>query len=393
MRKRRVLILSEGFGSGHTQAGHALAAGLKQMDPQIRTKVLELGSFLNPTVAPLILSAYRMTVNASPALVGLFYKHKYEKPVGKLTRLALHKMFYQHTAEVIAQLHPDLIICTHPIPSAIVSYLKVTAGLNVPLCTLITDYDAHGSWMSPGVDRYLVSAPEVKALLVQRGVAPSKVQVTGIPVHPDFWSKQEKTSAREELGLKDMPTALVMGGGWGLLFSEELLAKLAAWREKVQIVFCMGSNEKLAAKLRMHPALQHPNMKVIGFTREIGKWMDASDLLITKPGGMTCTEGMAKGIPMLFFESIPGQEEKNREYFVQRGFGVELDSPEVLDSWFANILGRNADHGRTVLQAAERQHSYRPDRCAGAVISLLHPSAAPARVRLQIAASAEQRAN
>ncbi|MBW4840863.1 MAG: UDP-N-acetylglucosamine--LPS N-acetylglucosamine transferase [Paenibacillaceae bacterium] len=393
MRKRRVLILSEGFGSGHTQAGHALAAGLKRMDPQIRTKVLELGSFLNPTVAPLILSAYRMTVNTSPALVGLFYRHKYEKPVGRLARLALHKMFYQHAADVIAQLRPDLIVCTHPIPSAIISYLKLAAGLDVPLCTLITDYDAHGSWMSPGVDQYLVSAPEVKALLVQRGVAPYKVQVTGIPVHPDFWSKQEKTSAREDLGLKQMPTALVMGGGWGLLFSEELLAKLAAWREKIQIVCCMGSNEKLAVKLRAHPALQHPNIKVIGFTREIGKWMDASDLLITKPGGMTCTEGMAKGIPMLFFESIPGQEEKNREYFVQRGFGANLDSPDVLDDWFDIIHGRHAAVSQADPESAARQDGYRPDRCAGAVISLLHPSAAPARVRLQTAGPAEQRAN
>lgn len=392
MRKKRVLILSEGFGSGHTQAGHALAAGLKRKNPHIRTKVLELGSFLNPTVAPLILSAYRMTVNASPALVGHFYRRKYEKPVGRLTRLALHKMFYQHAVDVIAQLQPDLIVCTHPIPSAIVSYLKLATGLDVPLCTLITDYDAHGSWMSPGVDQYLVSAPEVKALLVQRGVAPAKIQVTGIPVHPDFWSKQEKVSAREELGLKNMPTALVMGGGWGLLFSEELLAKLASWREEIQIVCCMGSNEKLAARLRAHPALQHPNIKVIGFTREIGKWMDASDLLITKPGGMTCTEGMAKGIPMLFFESIPGQEEKNREYFVQHGFGAELHSPDVLDDWFATLRSRHAASSQGQPKLAIRQNGYRPDRCAGAVISLLHPSAAPARVRLQTG-PAEQRAN
>lgn len=393
MRKRRVLILSEGFGSGHTQAGHALAAGLKRKNPQIQTKVMELGSFLNPTVAPLILSAYRMTVNTSPALVGLFYKHKYEKPVGKFARLALHKMFYTHAAEVIAQLQPDLIVCTHPIPSAIVSYLKLNSDVNLPLCTLITDYDAHGSWMSPGVDRYLVSAPEVKALLVQRGVAPTKVQVTGIPVHPDFWSKQEKASAREELGLKNMPTALVMGGGWGLLLREELLDKLAAWREDIQVVCCTGSNEKLAARLRAHPTFHHPNMKVIGFTRQIGKWMDASDLLITKPGGMTCTEGMAKGIPMLFFESIPGQEEKNREYFVQHGYGAELTSPDVLDEWFDNIRHQHASNLQPWPEPPLQHPGYQPERCAEAVLHLLYQAAAPVRIRLQTASPAEQQAN
>ncbi|MGG6314263.1 MGDG synthase family glycosyltransferase [Paenibacillus macerans] len=393
MRKRRVLILSEGFGSGHTQAGQALAAGLKRKNPHIQTKVLELGSFLNPTVAPVILSAYRMTVSTSPALVGMFYRKQYEKPVSRLARLALHKMFYQHTAEVIRQLRPDMIVCTHPIPSAIVSYLKMAAGLDVPLCTLITDYDAHGSWISPGVDRFLVSAPEVKQLLVGRGVDPSKVQVTGIPVHPDFWSKQDPAVVRAELGLQNKPTVLVMGGGWGLLFKEELLAKLSAWREDIQIVFCMGSNDKLASKLRAHPALRHPNIKVIGFTREISKWMDASDLLITKPGGMTCTEGLAKGVPMLFFESIPGQEEKNCEYFVNHGFAAELTSPDLLDEWFAAIRGQHGYSVRMDSKLPSLRAGYRPDRCAGTVINLLQTLSGPVRIHVQAGGSAEQRAN
>lgn len=374
MRKRRVLILSEGFGSGHTQAGYALAAGLKRKNPQIRTKVMELGSFLNPKVAPLILAAYRMTVNTSPALVGKFYYKKYEKPMGGLTRLALHKVFYQHTLQVIQQLDPDLIVCTHPIPNAIVAHLKATKRLNVPLCTLITDYDAHGSWISPGTDYFLVSAPEVRALLIKRGVEPAKIRSTGIPVHPDFWGRQSPTSARAELGLKDMPTVLVMGGGWGLPVEDDLLGRLTAWSDKVQIVCCVGSNEKLAAKLRSDPKFQHPNVKVIGFTREISKWMDASNVLITKPGGMTCTEGMAKGIPMLFFESIPGQEEKNREFFLKHGFGAELTAPSVLDEWFRALLERTG--AARSKKVTTMRAGYRPDSCADTVAGLLHPLAA-----------------
>jgi len=212
-------------------------------------------------------------------------------------------------------------------------------------------------------------------------------------VHPDFWSKQEKASAREELGLKNMPTALVMGGGWGLLLREELLDKLAAWREDIQVVCCTGSNEKLAARLRAHPTFHHPNMKVIGFTRQIGKWMDASDLLITKPGGMTCTEGMAKGIPMLFFESIPGQEEKNREYFVQHGYGAELTSPDVLDEWFDNIRHQHASNLQPWPEPPLQHPGYQPERCAEAVLHLLYQAAAPVRIRLQTASPAEQQAN
>ncbi|RRJ64229.1 UDP-N-acetylglucosamine--LPS N-acetylglucosamine transferase [Paenibacillus oralis] len=395
MRKKRVLILSEGFGSGHTQAGHALAAGLRKLAPDIQTKVMELGSFLHPTVAPWIISAYRMTVSTSPALVGKLYRKNYEKPVSKLTRLALHKMFYQHAADVIDQLDPDLIVCTHPIPAAIVSRLKAS-GIDIPLCTIITDYDAHGSWISPGVDRFLVSAHEVKELLQSRGVCPAKIQATGIPVHPDFWAKQNPVQARAELGLKNMPTVLVMGGGWGLLFDEDLIAGIAGWLDKVQFVCCMGSNDKLAQKLRSHPALQHPHMKVLGFTREVSKWMDAADLLITKAGGMTCTEGLAKGIPMLFFDSIPGQEEKNREFFVSRGYGSELTSLDILDDWLAFIRGSKGistpvptQHKRTALSSP-----YQPDQCAASVLDLLEAAdSLSARAHLPAESLAEQRAN
>ncbi|GIP54021.1 MULTISPECIES: MGDG synthase family glycosyltransferase [Paenibacillus] len=372
---KRVLILSEGFGSGHTQAAHALAAGLQKVDPHIQAKVLELGSVLNPTLAPWILSAYRITVTTSPALVGLFYRKKYEKPVGRLTRLALHKLFYNHAAGVIGQMEPDLIICTHPIPGAIISRLKAS-GLDVPLYTLITDYDAHGSWISPEVDRYFVSTPEVRSLLIQRGVKPAAIQVSGIPVHPEFWIRQDKASVRRELGLKNIPTVLIMGGGWGIL-KDELIERLSQWKKNVQIVCCMGSNEKLVAKLRNHPGLQHSNIRVLAYTREISKWMDASDLLITKPGGMTCTEGLAKGIPMLFYECIPGQEDKNRDYFIKIGCGNELTSTEILDFWFAKISSdRTAYTGSyTELRRSPDTSFYRPDLCARNIADLLEDPA------------------
>lgn len=388
MRKQKVLILSEGFGSGHTQAAYALAAGLKELSPHVQTKVLELGSFLNPTVAPLILSAYRLTVNTSPSLVGMFYRIKYEKPVSRLTRLALHKVFYNHAAQVINQLHPDLIICTHPIPNAIVSRLK-ESGLSIPLFTVITDYDAHGSWVSSEVDRYLVSTDEVQKLLIQRGIHPSSIQVTGIPVHPEFWIKQNKEAVRQELGLNNLPTALIMGGGWGLqLFKEELISKFTLWNDKIQFVYCMGSNEKLAAKMRTQPEFQHPNVTVLGFTKEISKWMDAADLLITKPGGMTCTEGLAKGLPMLFCESIPGQEDKNREYFVNHGFGQELASPEILEAWLDKI---SRNHTIRTNNDTTTTQLYEPDACARSVMSLLNSHNAR-RLSIKIR-STGQRAN
>lgn len=369
VKRKRVLILSEGFGSGHTQAAYAIAEGIKKINPGIHTKVLELGSFLNPVIAPLILSAYRRTVVTSPALLGMLYRKQYDKPINRITRLALHKIFYTQTKHVIDQLKPDLIICTHYIPSAVISRLK-SAGLKVPLYTLITDYDAHAAWINPEIDRYLVSTPEVRRLLLNRGVKPSSIHVTGIPVHPKFWTTGNKESARKELHIRDLPTVLIMGGGWGLLFNKQILRTLISWRDKVQLVFCTGTNEKLAAKLQNHPAFAHPNMVILGHTKEINKWMDAADLLITKPGGMTCTEALAKGLPMLFCESIPGQEDSNRDYFIATGYGEVLGTDSI-DRWFERLTSQQRRPSFMRSPVKSLRHNYQPDRCVRDLAEML----------------------
>ncbi|AGA59216.1 UDP-N-acetylglucosamine:LPS N-acetylglucosamine transferase [Thermobacillus composti KWC4] len=369
--KKRVLLLSEGFGSGHTQAAYALAVGIRHLNPDVQTKVLELGKFLNPVLGPLIVSAYRKTVTKQPKLVGHLYRSNYKRSLNRFAQLALHRLFYTQTSQVITQLKPDAIVCTHPVPNAVVARLK-RLGLNVPLFTLITDYDAHGTWASPEVNKYLVSTPIVKRKLMEHGVPDSRIEVTGIPVHPDFWTSCDKDEIRKQFNLNAMPTVLIMGGGWGLLNDENgLFEYMAGYRDNVQLIFCAGNNEKAKERLENNPLFRHPNIKILGFTREINKLMDVSDLLITKPGGMTCTEGLSKGIPMLFYEPIPGQEEENCEYFVRNGFGELLMDRETIDRWFKLIQEPYAagEYRRSLL--TKRNEQYNPERCSRAVLQLM----------------------
>jgi len=370
MRKKRVLLLSEGFGSGHTQAAYALANGLRELNPGIQTRVIELGKFLNPVIGPLIMNAYRKTVSKQPKLVGKLYHRQYKKSMNRFTQLALHRIFYTHTSQVISQLKPDLIVCTHPGPNAVVSRLK-RLGLDVPLYTLITDYDAHGTWTSPEVNKYLVSTPLVRKKLMDRGIPASRIEVTGIPVHPDFWHTYDKSEIQAKLELMPLPTVLIMGGGWGIMYGDNLLEYMTRWRDRIQLIYCVGNNDKARERMLADPVFQHPNIKVLGFTKEISKLMDVSDLLITKPGGMTCTEGLSKGIPMLFYEPIPGQEEVNCEYFVENGFGEMLTSTETIDKWFAMIMEpyTSVQYRRTLL--VKRNQQYNPMQCSRAVLQLM----------------------
>jgi processive 1,2-diacylglycerol beta-glucosyltransferase len=160
-----------------------------------------------------------------------------------------------------------------------------------------------------------------------------------------------------------------MGGGWGLMFGKDIMNSLTARMDEIQLIFCMGSNDKLVAKMKANPLLNHPNVRILGYSSEINKLMDASDLLITKPGGMTCTEGQAKGIPMLFYSAIPGQEEKNSQYFVELGLAEELDS-EVVNKWFSMLLREYAglEVHRKRRTAPDRQQ---PQNCAATVLQLL----------------------
>ncbi|WP_217597213.1 glycosyltransferase [Cohnella sp. GbtcB17] len=377
MRKKRILLLSEGFGTGHTQAAYALSVGLRQLSPRVQTRVIELGTFLNPVIGPLILSAYRKTVTKQPKLVGKLYRGHYHKSLNRLTRFALHRLFYNHVSDVVRQLKPDMIVCTHPFPNAVVSRLK-RLGLDVPLYTLITDYDAHATWTNPEVTAYLVSSPTVRSRLISQGVAPSQVVVTGIPVHPNFWHPHDRAEILSQFKLSDMPTVLVMGGGWGLMAEEQMVEYMTSFADKVQLIICMGSNDKAREKLMAEPRFQHPNIKVLGFTKEVSKLMDVSDLLVTKPGGMTCTEGMAKGIPMLFYEPIPGQEEENLEYFVTHGFGEPLTSTDTIDRWFRLIQEPYASDQHRGNLLALRNAEYNPAKCSEAVLSLLLEDVAPA---------------
>ena len=372
--KKRILLLSERFGAGHTQAAHALAVSLRKLSPQhVQTRVMELGSFLNPKTAPLIIEAYRKTVIVQPKLVGFMYKTQYHKSLNRLTTMALHRVFYTHAMSVMRQLKPDMIVCTHPIPSAVISRLR-RLGLDVPLCTLITDYDAHAAWVSPAVNRYFVSTPEVQSKLEIHGVDSSCIQVTGIPVHPKFWETHDrntKADIRERFGLKDMPTVMVMGGGWGVMDPSQTTEILTRWRKDVQFIFCIGNNEKLHRRLLQNPRFQHENIHVIGYTQEVDQLMDISDLLVTKPGGMTCTEALAKGIPMLFYQPLPGQEEENCHYFTEKGYGEPIESSHSVTKWM-NMLVHQYDE----VAARRREHEqnvarYHPKACAETILRML----------------------
>jgi processive 1,2-diacylglycerol beta-glucosyltransferase len=272
--------------------------------------------------------------------------------------------------DIIEQEKPYLVICTHPFTSSSVSRLK-RLGYLFTLCTVITDFHVHGAWVHSEVDIYLVSSEDVSSQLIKMGIPKNRLIVTGMPMSSNFWTRKNKQEIRKKLKLKNIPSVLIMGGGLGLGGISQLAYELLKWKEKIQVIICTGKNEKLRKTLLKDEMFHHPHVHIIGFVDHIDEWMEATDLLITKPGGLTCYEALSKGLPMYIFQPIPGHEERNCDYLVKNRLAIKISELNNI-----NDLIRKSFYSSTEMEflhdsIKEFQLKLDPLASAGFIVNLL----------------------
>lgn len=335
---KKVLILSEAIGDGHTKAAEALIDGLTHLVPTLEVKMLGLGHLLHPWATRMLVFFYLKMILLTPSLWRKIYQYHLHKPLSNWKKYLIYTLFHRKIEQILDQEQPHLIICTHPFCSATLSWLK-QAGYQYPLCTVVTDFHVNGAWVHPEVDIYLVSNEHVVAQLQQMGVPAERIAVTGMPLRQNFWSRSDKRKMRQRLSLKeDLPTVMVMGGGLGLGGIQKLAYALLKWVDRIQVVICTGSNQKLLQSLQKDARFQHPHIRILGFINWIDQWMDSADLLITKPGGLTCFEALAKGLPLCIYAPISGHEEQNSDFLIKNQLAIHIDHLQELDQWLEMIL-------------------------------------------------------
>jgi processive 1,2-diacylglycerol beta-glucosyltransferase len=336
--QKKVLILSEAFGSGHTKAAEALAQGISLQEPSVQTQIIEIGRMLHPSISNLILGSYKQTIKMCPFLwKKIYHLTRHNQTTPSWLQVVIYQLLHRNIEKVLEQIKPDLIICTHPFSSSSLSRLK-RLGYPVSLCTIITDFHAHRVWVQPEVNLYMVSDDEVRQQLIRCGIPKHRIAVTGIPIKSNFWTQHNKREARAKLNLKDMPTVMVMGGGLGLGGIKDLAHSLIKWKESIQLIICTGYNHSLKRSLECDKHFQHPHIVIMGFVDIIDQLLDATDLLITKPGGITTFEALSKGVPMLIFQPIPGHEEYNCNHLVKHRLAIRIQNLQELDSWVEKLL-------------------------------------------------------
>lgn len=357
-----ILILAARFGDGHMRAAKAIAYHLLSQHDDLSVGLLDYYGFVNPKLDHTIQWAYLTSVRRVPWLWRWFYVSTQRIDPSSTTQALLNRIGMERFYEAIRPRPPKVILSTYPTAAGVVSTLKRKRLLNVVNYVVMTDYGVHSQWIHEGVDRYFVGGEDMVEELKHRGVDPRQVEVTGIPVDDRFSQPVDGAAVLRRLGLSaDRPTVLYMGGSYlppGRY--ERVLAALDRIAPPHNLIIVGGRDpaRQQAAEAFARQS-RHPTL-AFGFRDDVHELMAASTLLITKAGGLTVTEALCRGLPMVIYRQIPGQEDENARFLSRHGAG--------------RIVRREAD-----LVAVVTTLLNRPDelaRMAQAARSLARPDAA-----------------
>ena len=322
----RVLFLYISMSSGHQRAAAAVREALSVLSPAWETDGVDAFSFAYPTIGKLIARTYLEILRHTPVLWDFMYDNPDFEAATREIRELLKIITLPKMRALLKRHNPQALVCTQAVPCSVFAAEKRRGRLSIPLVAVITDFAVHSYWVHPEVDLYCVASEEARRYLIHQGLLASKIVVSGIPISPTFLQHVPKEQARAELDLDPKtPTILVMGGSQGLGPLQDLMEHLHALN--FQCLITTGVNRDLFRSLQERYGKDR-RMRVLGFTKMVHTLMDASDLLITKPGGLTSAEALAKGLPMIITNPIPGQEERNARYLLKQGVAEEAEGPE-----------------------------------------------------------------
>lgn len=320
-----ILILSASTGGGHMRASKAIEGYMTQQNKDINVKIVDSLLYISPILNKTVTGGYVYLATKTPKLYGKLYDltNKDHKLANFVTRL--NNIFANKLLPLIDEFRPDIIITTHPFPTEMVSRLKSKKEINIPLICIMTDYAPHKAWINDKVDAYIVANDDMVTKMVTEGVDSRCIYPYGIPVDEVFFEEKEKRLVIEELGLdKNLPTILMMAGSFGVSNVFDVYENIIDIDLDFQIILVTGRNQKLYNHFEEVIGSSSKKTKLIYFTDEINKFMQASDIIITKPGGLTVTEALACNIPMAVFDAIPGQEEENAEFLLKHNMAVRI---------------------------------------------------------------------
>lgn len=367
--KDKYLILSATFGEGHKQVANAISEAVDYMLVDAEPVTIDVMEWLHPYLYPISHYLYKRGINKFPQLYSFLYKKTRVRNSFSVKLNSLFLLGMQSMLKIIREIQPKVVVSTYPFAAGIISKLKEQGLINIPSVTIITDYTDHSYWIYPYTDQYVVGSIEVQDRLISLGVEEYKIKYTGIPVRKRFMENHPRDLLLEKFQINpNVFTILIMGGGDGF-FGKGLSTFLAleSISTPIQLFIVCGKNKKLKKQLEWELKGSKHDVRIMGYCENIHELMAVSDIMISKPGGVTTSEAMTMELPLLIYHSLPGQEEDNAEYLYRSGFAFLAKSEKDL-IWQIENLVQDTAPLKLMKQRLKKHHTKRSSSDALRVI-------------------------
>ena len=380
----KILIFYASYGGGHLNAAKSINDYIISNYPNNDVELIDCMKYVNKTIEKLTTAAYREMAKKAPWAWGKIYSDSQKGPLAHLSSRS-NKIMAIKLLRLLREKQPDVIISTHPFGSQMCSYLKRKNKITAKIATIMTDFSPHDQWLvgHKFTDYFFVANDKMKNYLISKGITENKISVTGIPISNRFLKTYNKKEILDTYNLsEDKFTVLFFGGGefgLGKTKTAEIFESFVqeSLKEKIQIIAIAGKNPKMKANFEEIVSKYSVNtttttttnttdttditnnVKILEFTNQVPELMSISDLVVTKPGGLTTSESLASHLPMLIINPIPGQEEENAEFLEDKGIAIWLrkndDSKLIIENLLADNKKLNLMKENTKLLA--RPHS------------------------------------
>ena len=379
MKKKRILILSASVGSGHVKAADALAKSFRARSDVEDVLVDDSLDHTNVLHKQLYSTLYKRLSAMLPEFLGWWYVSSDEPWVSDKSRLALDLPQALPLVNLVRDFKPDSVICTHFMPAGVLSFLIGLGRLEAELGIVVTDYHFHAFWITRAFHWYFVAQEEDRIHMEGLGLPGDRIHVTGIPVEPEFSRPVDREAVLRRHGLDPAKqTLLVAGGTLGLSPATAVVRRLLQLDREFQAVIACGKNEELKNEIEALTSEQRDRFRVVGYTQEMPDLLGASTLLLSKPGGLTTAEALARGLPMVILDPIGGQEERNSDMLLEAGAAVKCTEVTILNHKLRRLLD---DPTRIAAMSENARRLGRPDAAdAIARIVLESPPRKPATI-------------
>lgn len=335
----RIILMYISEISGHHSATIAIEKALKTLSPQAEILNINAFNYTNPTSEKIVNRLYLGLIKAAPRI----WNYLYDNPavVKKVEKIKenIHRMNSPKLKNLFDKFKPGVVACTQAFPCGMVADFKKTYGSGLPLVAVLTDYIPHAYWVYDMVDYYVTPSEEVARRLEQKGVESLKIKPLGIPFNPGFTQPILKEQACRKLGLDPRQIIiLIMGGGQGLGPIKTIVKSLEKAKGDFQEIVVTGINKKLYRSLKKKIEKSKKKILLYGYADNINELMSVSDIIITKPGGVTTAEALAKKMAMIIVKPIPGQEANNTDYLMEMGAAVKAGSAKGVRAILEGLL-------------------------------------------------------